>query len=260
MTLVLDRPVLIKFILDQGCQSAHTSRCLLHLNRCEPNRVNQPAAADYIVPPCHESVDILYADPHLLLVNKPSGLLSVPSKHPANRDCLITRLQQDYPQARIVHRLDLDTSGLMVVALDADTHRALNRQFEQRQVTKEYQAVVYGRVAAQQDLIDLPLICDWPNRPKQKVDHEHGKSAQTRYQVLETEEDRTRLRLMPITGRSHQLRVHLMAIGHPILGCDFYAHPQALAMAPRLLLHATRLEFSHPVTGESVKGFSDVPF
>lgn len=215
---------------------------------------------DYIVPPCLETIDILYADQHLLLVNKPSGLLSVPGKHPANRDCLISRLQVDFPGARIVHRLDLDTSGLMVVALEAETHRALNRQFEQRQVSKTYQAIVFGQVEQEEGLIDLPLICDWPNRPKQKVDHAQGKSAQTHFQVVQRDHDRTRLLLSPVTGRSHQLRVHLMAIGHPILGCGFYAHPKALAMAPRLQLHASRLGFTHPVTQQPFQGHSPAPF
>ena len=217
-------------------------------------------ASDYIVPPCNEEVKLLYRDEHLLLVDKPSGLLSVPGKHPANRDCLISRLQQSFPQARIVHRLDLDTSGVMVVALDPDTHRQLNRQFEQRRIAKEYEAIVYGAVAQDAGLIDLPLICDWPNRPRQKVDLLGGKAAQTRYRVIDRQDDRSRLQLKPVTGRSHQLRVHLMAIGHPILGCDFYAHPEALAMAGRLQLHATRLEFQHPVSGVDIHGCSPCPF
>ena len=208
------------------------------------------SANDYIVPPCKEEVEILHADKLFLLVNKPSGLLSVPGKHPLNRDCLISRLQQTYPEARIVHRLDLDTSGIMVVALNADSHRVLNKQFSERQTYKEYTAVVFGSVECDKGSIDLPLICDWPNRPKQMVDHERGKQALTHYEVLERYSDRTRLRLKPVTGRSHQLRVHTMAIQHPILGCDFYAHETALKMAPRLLLHATELHIDHPATGE----------
>lgn len=218
------------------------------------------STSDYIVPPCHEAIEIIYADSLFLMVNKPSGLLSVPGKHPLNKDCLITRLQQDYPEARIVHRLDLDTSGLMVVALGADSHRALSKQFEQRQTYKEYTAVVFGCVQEDHGSIDLPLICDWPNRPKQMVDHERGKQALTHFDVLERQADRTRLLLKPVTGRSHQLRVHTMAIDHPILGCDFYAHEQALNMAERLLLHATTLHVDHPETGERIQCHSPAPF
>lgn len=198
----------------------------------------------------------------MLLVNKPSGLLSVPGKHPANRDCLITRLQDTFPQARIVHRLDMDTSGIMVVALTVQCHRLLNRLFAERKTSKHYQAVVFGVVAQQQGQIDLPLLCDWPNRPKQKVDYTHGKPALTHFEVLSTdpEHNSSRLLLKPITGRSHQLRVHLQAIGHPVLGCDFYAHDTALKMAQRLLLHATTLSFIHPVSGKKINGYSPCPF
>lgn len=215
---------------------------------------------DYIVPHCPHPVELLYRDENLLLVNKPAGLLSVPGKHPANRDCLITRLQTTFPQARIVHRLDLDTSGIMVVALDADTHRHLNRQFEQRSVAKQYEALVYGVMTKDEYTIDLPLICDWPNRPKQKVDYSSGKPSRTRVSVMCRFGDRTHVLLQPLTGRSHQLRVHLSAIQHPILGCDFYAHEQALALADRLLLHATRLELQHPVSGQRLSGCSPRPF
>ncbi len=218
--------------------------------------------APYIVPPCREVVEILYQDDELLLVNKPSGLLSVPGKHPANRDCLITRLQQQFPTARIVHRLDLDTSGIMVIALSAESQRALNKLFAERKVQKEYEAIVYGQVQKPQAVIEMPLICDWPNRPKQKVDWENGKHATTHYKLLADDRtnNRSRLLLTPITGRSHQLRVHLAAIDHPILGCDFYAHQRALSMAPRLQLHACRLSFIHPLSGLPIEGYSPCPF
>lgn len=212
------------------------------------------------MPPCHEVVEILQVDDSFLLVSKPSGLLSVPGKNPLNRDSLISRLQQDYPEARIVHRLDMDTSGIMVVALGADSHRALSKQFEQRETYKEYTAVVCGRVEKNAGSIDLPLICDWPNRPKQMVCYDNGKQALTHYEVLERLEDRTRLLLKPVTGRSHQLRVHTMAIGHPILGCEFYADATAFAMAPRLQLHASSLHINHPESGERVHGECPVPF
>ena len=219
-----------------------------------------PKKPDFIVPPCHEVVEILHVDNSFLLVNKPSGLLSVPGKNPLNRDSLIGRLQQDYPEARIVHRLDMDTSGIMVVALGADSHRALSKQFEQRKTYKEYTATVYGLVEKDTGSIDLPLICDWPNRPKQMVCYDNGKQALTHYEVLERQEDRTRLLLKPVTGRSHQLRVHTMSIGHPILGCEFYADETAFAMAPRLQLHATCLHINHPVNGERIEGLCPTPF
>lgn len=219
-----------------------------------------PTKPDFIVPTCHAAVETLHVDDAFLLVNKPSGLLSVPGKNPLNSDCLISRVQQSYPEARIVHRLDMDTSGIMVLAIGAESHRALSKQFEQRLTHKEYTAIVYGVVENNEGAIELPLICDWPNRPKQMVCHTAGKQALTHYEVLERLEDRTRLLLKPVTGRSHQLRVHTMAIGHPILGCEFYAPPEAFKMASRLQLHATRLHINHPVTGQRVDGYSPVPF
>lgn len=226
---------------------------------------NNPPQEDplpYIVPKCTEQVKILYQDNDLLLINKPAFLLSVPGKHPLNKDCVITRLQEQFPTARIVHRLDLDTSGIMVIALSKDVHRELSRLFEQRLVSKTYTAVVYGEVNPAVGEVDLPLICDWPNRPKQKVCHDTGKNALTRYEVITFNEamKTTRLLLKPLTGRSHQLRVHMQAIGHPILGCDFYAHEQALAMSPRLLLHATSLDFKHPITQANIQGHSPSEF
>ncbi len=205
---------------------------------------------NYIVPPCKEDIKILEVTDHYLVISKPSGLLSVPGRLEANRDSVISRLTQDYPDAYIVHRLDLDTSGIMVIARGKDALRELNWQFERRQTYKEYTAVVYGLISQDEGEINLPLICDWPNRPKQMVDHEHGKPAQTFYKVLQRNEKtcQTRVLLKPITGRSHQLRVHMTAIGHPICGCDFYAHETALKQASRLLLHAHKLRFNHPTT------------
>ncbi len=216
----------------------------------------------HIAPPCHQAIGILHVDEDLLLIDKPAGLLSVPGRHPANRDSVALRLEQDYPGARIVHRLDMATSGVMVVARNADSHRALSRQFEQRAVSKCYQAIVWGRLRAEQGLIELPLICDWPNRPLQKVDLSAGKRAVTRYRVLEYlhKPERCRLELRPVTGRSHQLRVHAASLGHPIAGCEFYAHPAARALAPRLLLHACELQFHHPRSGKPMTGASPAPF
>ncbi|MDH3995047.1 MAG: pseudouridine synthase [Gammaproteobacteria bacterium] len=208
----------------------------------------------YLVPHSQEEIVILHEDADLLLVRKPDLLLSVPGRHPLNKDCLITRLQQRYPTASMVHRLDLDTSGIMVIPLNKATHAHISRQFQQRRVEKSYHAVVYGVVTADTGEIDLPIAVDWENRPRQIICHQRGKAALTRYEVLQRESDRTRLLLKPVTGRSHQLRIHMRELGHPILGCDMYAHETALAMADRLLLHATRLAFEHPTTGAWLEG------
>lgn len=156
----------------------------------------------------------------------------------------------------------MDTSGIMVLAVTANSHRALSRQFEQRQVHKRYEALVFGAVSQQQGAIDVPLCSDWPNRPKQKVDFKHGKAAFTYYEVLSkgNELPVTRLQLSPVTGRSHQLRVHLAHIGHPILGCSFYAHSEAQRLSDRLLLHATYLRLNHPVNGVPMEFSSNAPF
>jgi len=209
----------------------------------------------YIVPPCTRPVEILYRDEHLLFINKPDLLLSIPGRHPLNQDCVISRLRDEFPTASMVHRLDLDTSGVMVIPLQREVHSHISRQFQQRQVAKEYHAVVYGLVAEDSGEIDLPIAADWSNRPRQKICDARGKPSLTRYRVLERnpEAHRTRLLLMPETGRSHQLRIHLSEIGHPILGCDLYAHAEALQMAPRLLLHASFLGFTHPARGVPIE-------
>lgn len=211
-------------------------------------------APPYLVPHSQEEITILYEDDDLLLVRKPDLLLSIPGRHPLNKDCLITRLQQRYPSASIVHRLDLDTSGIMVIPLNKATHAHISRQFQERRVEKSYVAVVYGLVEQDAGEIDLPIARDWDNRPRQKICHERGKNALTRFEVIERLGDRTRLLLKPVTGRSHQLRIHMRELGHPILGCDMYAHPQALDMADRLMLHATSLAFEHPTTGVWLQG------
>jgi tRNA pseudouridine32 synthase/23S rRNA pseudouridine746 synthase len=206
--------------------------------------------SDYLVPHSQEPIGILYEDEHLLFVNKPHFLLSVPGKHPLNKDCLITRLQQTHPDARIVHRLDLDTSGTIVIALGRQCHAELSRQFRLRQVAKSYIAVVAGSLRENKGTIDLPIRADWQNRPRQKVCFERGKPSITHFTVLSRDDNSTRLRLHPVTGRSHQLRLHLLSIGHPILGCDLYADPDSLARSERLLLHAERLALKHPMTGK----------
>lgn len=212
------------------------------------------APPPYLVPHSREEIRILYEDEDLLLVRKPDLLLSVPGRHPLNKDCLVTRLQLRYPGASIVHRLDLDTSGIMVIPLNKASHAHISRQFQQRLVEKSYHAVVWGVLAQDCGEVDLPIACDWEHRPRQLICHERGRQALTRFEVLERGVDRTRVLLRPVTGRSHQLRIHMREIGHPILGCDMYAHAQALAMAPRLLLHATSLAFAHPATGEWLAG------
>lgn len=185
-----------------------------------------------------------------MVVNKASGLLSVPGRAPENKDSVMTRIQADFPTAESVHRLDMATSGVIVVALTKAAERELKRQFREREPKKSYIARVWGHLAQNEGLIDLPLICDWPNRPKQKVCYETGKPSQTLYQVLSRDADgSTRVKLSPITGRSHQLRVHMLAIGHPILGDGFYAHPEAKAMASWLQLHAQELCITHPEFG-----------
>ncbi|MCB1368367.1 MAG: RNA pseudouridine synthase [Rhodobacteraceae bacterium] len=191
-------------------------------------------------------VRVVHRDKDLLLVDKPSGLLSVPGKDMAHRDCLETRVKAAFDGALLVHRLDLDTSGLMVFAMNRAAQRHLGLQFERRRIAKSYVAIVSGLVVGDEGLIDLPLIADWPNRPLQKVCHETGKPAQTAWQVLARGDGETRLGLRPRTGRSHQLRVHLQALGHPILGDRFYGDTGS---APRLMLHAESLELHHPADG-----------
>ena len=203
---------------------------------------------------------ILYQDEHIMVVNKPSGLLSVPGRLEEHKDSVMTRIQRDFPQAESVHRLDMATSGVIVVALNKAAERELKRQFREREPKKQYVARVWGHPQPAEGLVDLPLICDWPNRPKQKVCYETGKAAQTEYEVLEYAEDNTaRVRLKPITGRSHQLRVHMLALGHPILGDRFYATPEALAMAPRLLLHALRQRDDLPRADRLLSRYPDAP-
>ncbi|CDG19073.1 bifunctional tRNA pseudouridine(32) synthase/23S rRNA pseudouridine(746) synthase RluA [Xenorhabdus doucetiae] len=204
------------------------------------------------LPPTDPWLHVLYQDEHIMVVNKPSGLLSVPGRAEEHKDSIMTRIQAEFPCAESVHRLDMATSGIMVVALTKAAERELKRQFREREPKKVYIARVWGKMAQEKGLVDLPLICDWPNRPKQKVCFETGKSAQTEYQVLAYEAQATRVRLAPITGRSHQLRVHMLALGHPILGDKFYAHTQARELAPRLQLHAQALFITHPAYGTPI--------
>jgi tRNA pseudouridine32 synthase/23S rRNA pseudouridine746 synthase len=205
---------------------------------------------------------ILFQDEAVLAVDKPAGLLSVPGRGPDKADCAIARALVLCPDALVVHRLDMGTSGILVFGRGLAAQRALSRAFEQRLAHKRYEAVVAGQLDRADGQVELPLRCDWPNRPRQMVDPIQGKPALTRWQRLSVDPvaDRSRVALFPLTGRSHQLRVHLMALGHPILGDELYAPPERQAQAPRLLLHATRLELPHPVTGEPLVVESPVPF
>ena len=203
-------------------------------------------------------IAVHYADAHLLVVEKPAGLLSVPGRLPENQDCVVSRLQQVYADALTVHRLDQVTSGLMVYARGKAVHAALSRLFEKRQVSKRYQALLEGTLPGACGEVDLPLICDWPNRPRQKVDVQVGKPSLTRWQVLEHEHApaRTRVALEPVTGRSHQLRVHMASVGHPIVGDAFYGAQEHV----RVCLHACALSFTHPVSGQVMSFTSPAPF
>lgn len=187
-------------------------------------------------------------------------MLSVPGKGPQGSDCVVNRLIAMFGWAREVHRLDMDTSGLMVVALNPESHRALCRQFRERTVSKRYEAIAHGRIEGERGEIDLPIRADIEHRPRQIVDREHGKPSLTRYEVLDRTEATTRVQLAPQTGRSHQLRVHLASAGHAILGDDLYAPAEVCAMSSRLLLHATSLCIDHPASGTRLVLVSPCPF
>lgn len=204
-------------------------------------------------------LSVLHEDAEVLLVDKPAGLLSVPGKGPHLADCLLSRVQDAFPDALLVHRLDRDTSGVMIFALTPHAQRHLGLQFEKRMTKKTYVARVWGTPADKTGTVDLPLIVDWPNRPKQKVCFETGKPAQTDWRVLKSQGETSRIRLQPHTGRSHQLRVHMLALGHPILGDPFYASGAA-GDFPRLMLHSQELRFNHPQGGRSMKIRATVPF
>ena len=205
-----------------------------------------------------DALSVIYTDLDLIIVDKPSGLLSVPGK--TEPDCLEARVKAAYPEALTIHRLDMATSGVMVFARNTKAQRHLGLQFEKRYVEKTYLARVQGRVGGESGHINLPVICDWPNRPRQKVCFETGKAAQTDWEVLDREARATRLVLYPKTGRSHQLRVHMLAIGHAILGDRLYADEAGYATAPRLQLHAENLRLRKPTGGDWVTFNAPCPF
>ncbi len=209
--------------------------------------------------PPQDPLVILHEDHEVIVVDKPSGLLSVPGKGEHLADCLVARIQAAFPTALLVHRLDRDTSGVMVFGLTPHAQRHLGKQFENRQTKKTYVARVWGEMTDKTGTVDLPLIVDWPNRPRQMVDHENGKPALTDYRVMRKGNGETRVRLFPKTGRSHQLRIHMKEIGHPILGDPFYAEGPARDFS-RLMLHSETLQFRHPDGGQGMRFTAKAPF
>lgn len=213
-------------------------------------------------PPTYSKLDVLFKDEFLLVVNKPSGLLSVPGRGDDKQDCLISRVQTEYPNALIVHRLDMSTSGLMILARGKEMESYLSILFQQRKVEKKYIAIVDGDVNPTSGEVNLPLITDWPNRPRQKVDFDSGKPSRTKYSVMKYNQsnETTKIELTPLTGRTHQLRVHMQSIHHPILGDELYAEKDTIDKASRLLLHANYLSFQHPITDELIEIKSKAEF
>ena len=226
----------------------------------------------FVAPVCNSDIEVLYQDDSILLINKPSGLLSLSGKNPLNKDSVHYRLVQDFPTATLVHRLDFGTSGIMLVALNKTVNGALTKAFQEGKVSKTYTAILHGHVQEDAGRIDLPIAKDKPNFPRVKICHETGKSAVTEFEVLERLSnpnlssldlpsfDTTRVRFTPVTGRTHQLRIHSQKIGHPILGCDLYGLPAGEAMADRLMLHATNLVFDHPMSGQRMEMECVPPF
>ncbi len=216
----------------------------------------------FIAPICHEQIEILFEDKQVLLINKPSGLLSLSGKNPLNQDSVHFRLVQDYPTATLAHRLDFGTSGIMVIALNKTSNAHLTKQFQNRTVIKTYISLLKGHLSHDEGIINRPIAKDKKHFPRLKICDQTGKSAISHYQVLEriNTPPRTRVRFTPQTGRTHQLRIHSLAIGHPILGCDLYGDSTSEFMAKRLLLHAQTLTFEHPASGETITTTCPCPF
>ncbi|WP_054008300.1 RluA family pseudouridine synthase [Cypionkella psychrotolerans] len=214
---------------------------------------------DFIYTPPHVPLDILHQDAQIIVVNKPAGLLSVPGKLEGREDCLVSRLQAAHWDTLLVHRLDCDTSGVMIFARTKQAQGFLGQEFEKRRAKKTYIAEVYGTLTPDHGHIDLPLCADWPNRPRQMVDYVHGRPAQTDWQVISRTPESTRVRLFPLTGRSHQLRVHMLAQDCPILGDPIYATGKARDF-PRLMLHAESLSLHHPETKDWITFSAPIPF
>ncbi|RUS60970.1 RNA pseudouridine synthase [Pseudorhodobacter sp. E13] len=215
--------------------------------------------SDFIYTPPSTPLSVIYSDDHIVVADKPSGLLSVPGRGEERSDCLINRLREVFPDILLVHRLDLDTSGVMIFGRSKAAQGFLGQQFEKRLTKKIYLARLWGEVAEDSGRVDLPLIVDWPNRPRQHVNFDTGKPSVTDWRVLRRGDGETRMRLTPLTGRSHQLRVHMLEIGHPILGDPLYASGAAAAF-PRLMLHADSLKIRHPDSGAVMTFSADCPF
>lgn len=216
----------------------------------------------FIAPPCHQEIELLHEDKSLLLISKPSGLLSLSGKNPVNKDSVHFRLITEFPTATLVHRLDFGTSGIMIVALDKQVNKHLTIQFQQRIVVKHYKAILLGHMNEDQGVIDMPIAKDNAIFPRSKICLSSGKPALTHYQVEERLDTppRTTVIFKPETGRTHQLRIHAHAVGHPILGCDLYNTKNSQSLADRLLLHATSIEFVHPASGEKMHAICPGPF
>lgn len=222
--------------------------------------MNPEAPRPIVYAPPKTDLKVVHQDAHILVLSKPSGLLTVPGKPAAHADCLATRVQAAFPTATIVHRLDMDTSGILVMAMTPEAHRHLGLQFEKRMTEKTYTARVWGEIAGEDGTVIAPIITDWPNRPKQMIDFEKGRSAETHWNVIKREEGITRIALHPRTGRSHQLRVHMASLGYPILGDNLYAPDDAFRAADRLQLHSTSLTLHHPDGGSRVTFSDPSPF
>jgi tRNA pseudouridine32 synthase/23S rRNA pseudouridine746 synthase len=247
--------------VDGKCQKINNLPCDIGMKGCvlsgrfrfaDPSK-NRPKKTSHT----SKNSLVIYCDEALLVVNKPGGLLSVPGRGKDKQDCLSARLQQEFPDALVVHRLDMATSGLMVFARGTEMQRRLSQMFQEREVKKRYMAVVAGNLELEEGEVELAIAADWPNRPLRKVDAELGKPSLTRYRVLERNADSTRVELEPVTGRTHQLRVHMAAIGHPILGDSLYGDATS---APRLMLHACSLRFLHPLSNEPLNFIVPSPY
>lgn len=228
-----------------------------------PDLTSVSATVDtFVAPVCHEKIEILYQDEQILLINKPSGLLSLSGKNPLNKDSVHFRIVQDFPTATLVHRLDFGTSGIMLLALNKAVNAILTKQFQYRTVIKTYIGILSGHIGVDQGVIDAPIAKDPPNFPLMKICHASGKQALSYFEVLQRLQNPNASRVLfkPYTGRTHQLRVHSRELGHPILGCDIYGTEQTQAESGRLLLHALTLEFDHPTSGERIVAECTCPF
>lgn len=215
-----------------------------------------------ILPATTEPYQVLYEDDVLVVVNKPAKLLTVPGRHPANADCLLSRVQREFPSAAIVHRLDYDTSGIVVIPLTKRVLSDISKQFQARTVVKQYLAIVDGKLAKPKGVVDMPIAADPLNRPLYKVCNDSGKPSVTHYQLLSYNNalDQSRVQLNPVTGRSHQLRVHMLALGHAMLGDTLYAAQTIADKSPRLMLHAAYIRFTHPLDAKVMEFSCDAGF